>query len=164
MSFDIYVVAFQNGVPAAFPVDLIAEAFSEHLPRQALLDEPAGPWWARYPSRPITSPDDHEAPGDERGPPAGAETLWAEITPTGASEDGVTGFTVNRPPLDEAFLACVLSVLRRTNSALYWPGENALVVGREDTLAHLPETMVESLGAPFLATTAAEIAERIQGS
>ena len=71
---------------------------------------------------------------------------------------------VKGPATHLDFYAALLRLLQTTHSALFWPGNNSLVIGQIETIEHLPEGMAESLGEPFLASTPQQIIDRISAS
>ena len=71
---------------------------------------------------------------------------------------------VKGPASHPDFHAALLRLLQTTHSALFWPGNNSLVVGQIESIQHLPEGMVESLGEPFVVTEPQQILERIRAS
>ena len=80
------------------------------------------------------------------------ESLSISVTEAGAS-----GFVVSRPSTDSALYEALLHVLRHEGVVAYAPG-SAPIVGNPATIAHLPASMLVSLGQPILASTSAELA------
>lgn len=75
--------------------------------------------------------------------------------------DEIDGFMVNRPPASDLFWEALLDILRQTSSVLYWAGDGAAVAD-PSVIAHLPESMIESLGVPTVVGTTSEILDLIK--
>lgn len=90
-----------------------------------------------------------------------------------AMPDGSTGelhpdlasgsISMNRPPGNMAFFDCVLDLLRRTPSVVYWPGGGCCVADAA-VIPHLPESFIESCGVPAVVASGAEIVTCIKRS
>jgi hypothetical protein len=78
-----------------------------------------------------------------------------------SDEDGVSGFSVNRPPGGPEFWQGMLSILQKTTSVLYW---EVAVVGQTATITELPPGMIEAFGTPTLVRSPDEITEIIRNN
>ncbi|AFI91052.1 hypothetical protein F6Q07_04070 [Pectobacterium parmentieri] len=75
----------------------------------------------------------------------------------------LSSFSVNRPPGHDDFWQGLCNILKITSSALFWGGDgNCLAVGREETIKHLPESMIEALGAPTVVSNYQDIFRMIR--
>jgi hypothetical protein len=136
MSFDIYVNWHRNGEFASLPVTILEQIFGSYAhPKTA-------EWW------------------DLRYPDGGHGAL--QIEPD--AENRITNFTVTEPPGDPLFWEGILKILQETPAVLFWPGDDAIIVGSNETIDELPKDMVEALGTPTVVSTVAEILARIHDS
>lgn len=62
-----------------------------------------------------------------------------------------SGFAVSRPPDFPSFWAIIAGILQDMPCVLYWTGKGA-VIGKLETLPHLPTFFVERLGIPFVSS------------
>lgn len=61
------------------------------------------------------------------------------------------GFSVRRPPDHPVFWTIIARFLVEFGAVLYWPG-GGMVVARANIVPHLPKSMVEGLGEPWITT------------
>lgn len=134
MSFDIFLTCFRGGEPAPFPRAVVEEALESLVQSYEGRDA-----WLFADGGYLSLDSDEDDP----------------------DSDTVTGFSVNRPPGDEAFWQGIISVLQKTTSMLYW---SVAVIGQEATIAELPPNVAEGLGPPRLVSTPAEIFELLRNS
>ena len=71
--------------------------------------------------------------------------------------DNGHGLTLSRPVDDPALWQAVFEALQCVGTVLLVPGPVPPLVGQADTLPQLPADMVDSLGAPALAASPADI-------
>lgn len=165
MSFDIFFNSYERGQPHSFPLSAAESAFQaaivsrEHTGSGLL-------WQLEYPV--LHSPDvppvvqlhGREYPVVVRD----CADVYLTVEIATDAQPMTDRFMVNRPAGHQDFYAALLRLLQTTHSALFWPGNNSLVVGQLESIGHLPEGMVETLGEPFLVSEPQQIIDRIRAS
>ncbi|MDN4038200.1 hypothetical protein [Massilia sp. YIM B02443] len=164
MSFDIFLNVFERGEFSSMPLSVVETAFGSAIVRRADSDHGVV-WRVDYPIVPDPAlPDVVEMDG--RTYPSvvfDGSDIYLHVLP-GSGPAMTAGFMITRPAANEAFYKSLLDLLQSTHSVLFWPGDQALVVGQASTIEHLPEDMIGTLGKPFLATEPGQIPERIRAS
>lgn len=164
MGFEIFVGGYERGECSKFSFDIVENAFASAIKNRTTIHDGSFVWAIEYD---IEHPEDvprtimidgveHSAMVRDGGD--------IYISVDDPSRRLTSGFMVAGPPANDAFYAALLTILQATHTALYWGGDNALVIGREDMIEHLPEDMIAVLGVPFLATRAEQIIERLKAS
>ena len=165
MSFEIFFHSYERGEPCAFPLSHVEAAFGTAIVRRERKERGIF-WWLEYPVlNPPIVPSVMEINGREYPVVVrdGSEVYVKVLT--GANSCLTTdGFMVKGPAAHLDFHAALLRLLQTTHSAVFWPGDNALVVGQLESIEHLPEGMAETLGSPFLVSEPQQIIDRISGS
>jgi hypothetical protein len=164
MSFEIFVGGYERGECSKFTFDIVENAFASSIKNRTTVREGHFAWKIEYeiehpanvPSTIVIDGVEHPVLVRDVG-----EIYISLVDPTGRF---TSGFMVTGIPTNLAFYQSLLTVLQTTHTALYWPGENALIIGREEMLEHLPQGMIETLGAPFLATRPEQIIDRLNAS
>ena len=165
MSFEIFFHSYEQGSPCSFPLSEVESAVQAAIVHR----EPSRNgffWRLEYP---VLNPPDVPPVMEFNGrmyPVVvrdGSE-VYITIHPGTDSCPTTDGFMVKGPATHLDFYAALLRLLQTTHSALFWPGNNSLVVGQLESIEHLPEGMVESLGEPFLVTAPQQIIDRISAS
>jgi hypothetical protein len=131
MSFDLYIGGCLNGKKAPFPRALLARYFGEFVSRR----EP----------RCLTLSFEG---GEEC-------LLFCD------DEELVEICSINRPGPAPALYQAIFELLRSANLVLFLPGECPPLVGRAETITHVPADMVEGLGQAVVLGHATEILEWI---
>jgi hypothetical protein len=130
MSFDIFIQSHRDGDVYWIPSSEMHRRFAGHIERE----EP-GFWSLTFNN------------GQEHG---------EVFTDAG---DLSNGFMVARPPHSLQFWEIIAGILRDFPCVLFWPPPKGTcpIVGRLDTISHLPAGMVEDLGVPIVSTDPAYI-------
>jgi hypothetical protein len=165
MSFAIFFYSYERGEPCPFPLSHVEAAFGAAIVRRERTAQGIF-WWLEYPVlNPPVVPVVMEINGREC-PVVVRDGAEVYVTVSTGADSCLTtdGFMVKGPAAHLDFHAALLRLLQSTHSAVFWPGDNALVVGQLDSIGHLPEGMAESLGAPFLVSEPQQIIDRISGS
>ncbi|KAA8996931.1 hypothetical protein FJU30_19950 [Affinibrenneria salicis] len=162
MSFDIFLQSFEQGQPALFPFSIVETAFQNAI-RGREIDDNRYFFALEYPVPSSGEPETILMGGDAYPCVVSDSADLYCTTEPGPSGPATYSFMVNRPAAHDDFWTALLKILQTTHSALFWPGDNALVVGQAETIAHLPADMIETLGQPYLVSTARQIVERING-
>lgn len=116
MSLDIGVHVFRDGQDGFIPRSFVEQAF------HGLTKNPEDELWY------LTTPDGEETWG----------TLLIDVEPN------VSGFSINRPPFFDEFLAALLKVLRQTPSVLWWPSNDIyLCAANPDIVRHAPPDFLD---------------------
>ena len=168
MSFEIFFHSYERGEPCPFPLSEIESAFQAAIVHRE--SSRNGFFWRlEYPvlNRPDLPPyleiNGRMIPTESIAVRDGSE-VYITIQSGTDSSPTTDGFMVKGPATHLDFYAALLRLLQTTHSALFWPGNNSLVVGQIESIQHLPEGMVESLGEPFVVTEPQQILERIRAS
>ncbi|AOR64707.1 hypothetical protein [Pectobacterium wasabiae] len=152
MSWDIFLQAHEDGGVGYFPLSIFFESFGTAITYSkiegngcCIVLEYHNPDAEKYNIVPISS---------------------AEIDIEIELIDNIqmlSAFSVNRPPGHDDFWQGLCNILKVTSSALFWGGDgNCLAVGREETIKHLPESMIEALGAPTVVSNYQDIFRMIR--
>lgn len=164
MSFEIFFNTYEHGQPCPFPLSEVESAFGNAIVYREL-DENGLFWRLDFPvidppncSRTVQI-DGRDYPVDIRD---GSE-VYARLNLDGPVPT-TNGFMIKGPATHPDFYAALFKLLKTGHSALFWPGKNALVIGQPASIEHLPEGMIETLGAPFLVTEPGQIVDRIGAS
>ncbi|AHG20546.1 hypothetical protein Z042_13625 [Chania multitudinisentens RB-25] len=152
MSWDIFLQTHENGEVGYFPLSFLFESFGTAVTynniegnKCCIVLEYQNPDAEKYNIMPTSSVELY----------INIETINNVIM--------TSGFSVNRPPGHEDFWQGLCNILKVTSSALFWGGEgNCLAVGREETIKHLPDIMIESLGSPTIVSGHQDILRMIQ--
>jgi hypothetical protein len=72
------------------------------------------------------------------------------------AEGGASGFAVGRPSTDIELYEALFLLLRLEGVVVYAPGSPP-IVGNPASIAHLPESMLESLGCPVLTGSSVQL-------
>ncbi|KAF1047860.1 MAG: hypothetical protein GAK35_00480 [Herbaspirillum frisingense] len=148
MGMELYFNVWEKGEPGQMPLADLDAAFADAIVhRETEGDEffwrleyaMPGPEWKT------------SAPRDEELTSADA---WTSADVYGAITEGTVppmcnGLTFSGAPDHPAFYASLIRLLQGATSAVFWPGENALVIGQKESIPHLPQDMIESLGEPL---------------
>lgn len=165
MSFELFFNTYEHGEPCGFALEEAETAFKQAIVHSET-NEGGYYWMLEYPVTAL--PPTHPAVAQINGRTYPQEvcdrsaiygTIHAGVGPLATS-----GFMVSGPAAHPDFAVALLGLLQSKHAALFWGGENALVVGQWETIAHLPNGMIETLGAPFLVTEPEQIAMRIKTS
>jgi hypothetical protein len=164
MGFEIFVGAYEQGECSNVSFDIVEHAFASAIKSRTTIRDGSFVWTIEYEiDQPEDVPRTIVIDGVERATIVrdGADIYISLDDPT---QHLTNGFMVAGPPANHAFYESLLTILQATHAALYWGGENSLVIGRDDMIEHLPQDMIEVLGEPFLATRAEQIIERLKAS
>ncbi|MGN7770177.1 hypothetical protein [Phyllobacterium sp. 22552] len=138
MSLDIFINCFEAGETGYFRLDLIDEIFGPFVVGR---DNQHRLWKLDY--------------GQNN-----TSDLYFSLKEGDASL--CSDLTINRPCSDPRLYDALLSVLRQSNSVLFYPtDDDPPLIGKETTRPHLPEDMVTSLGTPVIARSGTEIIQTI---
>jgi len=165
MSFELFFHAYECGKPYAVPLSEAESAFHAAIVRRERTERGVV-WQLEYPVlNPPDVPPVMEFNGREY-PVVVSDRADIYLTVQADTDSYPTtdGFMVSGPAAHHDFYAALLHLLQTTHSALFWPGNNSLVIGQIESIKHLPEGMVESLGEPFLVTAPQQIIDRISAS
>lgn len=137
MSFEAYLACFQDGEEGYFPTTVVDEAFAPFVTGR---DPEFSLWTVTY----------NDAPSilDQTD-------LYLNRDPEDASR--CSGVTLARPSGNPHLFDSLLKILKTTNSTVYSGGECPPMVGRIETIAHLPPEMIETLGSPVVVSSGGEI-------
>jgi len=164
MGFEVFLNSYDRGEPAELiPMSLLESAFGAAIKLREISGDGSLFWRVEYeveqhPDMPKT------IVMDGREYPATVQDRSDLYISVDASGERTGGFMAAGPAGNIRFYESLLMILQATHSALYWPGENSLVIGREDARQHLHESMIETLGEPFLIAHPEQIIERISQS
>ena len=81
---------------------------------------------------------------------------WCGLT--GVHGENTSNVCFHRPLIEPRLWVCIWQVLRLAHAVFYAPNDRRPLVASADTVAHLPVSLVESLGAPIVVRSGAEIA------
>lgn len=140
MSWDIFLQTHENGGVGYFPLSVFLDAFGDAVSSYNIEDDKCSVLLEyknqdteKYNILPISSTEIY------------IDIVFFDNVPM------LSGFSVNRPPAHDEFWQGLCNILKITSSALFWGGEgDCLAVGREETITHLPEIMIDSLGSPTI--------------
>jgi hypothetical protein len=164
MGFEIFVGAFHKGESSTFSFDLVENAFASAITNRMEIRDGSFSWTIEYElEHPENVPSTIVINGVEH-PVLSGDCGEIYISLKDPTRRLTGGFMVTGIPMNLAFYQSLLTVLQATHTALYWPGKNSLVIGREDMIEHLPQDMSDVLGEPFLVTRAEQIIERLDAS
>ena len=164
MGFEVFLNSYDRGEPAELiPMSLMESAFGAAIKLRTVGADGSLFWRVEYEAE--QSPDmPKTVVMDGREYPVIAQDSSDLYISVNAAGDRADGFMAAGPAGNIRFYESLLKILQATHSALYWPGENSLVIGREDSRQHLHESMIETLGEPFLIAHPEQIIERIHQS
>ncbi len=135
MSFDLFLISFQDQQPSGVPRTAVLAAFGNDVRWK---DDNSG--WTQY-SR--------------------IDGCSIHLSSLESDPEFVTCVSVNRPVADERFCASLYKIMRLGNVALFFPSGRPLIA--EPSVAdHLPT--LESLGPPIVVHSGSEIVEQIESS
>lgn len=165
MSFELFFNTYKHGETCGFALAEAETAFKQAIVHSEIseggyywrLEYPVTAWPPTHPA--VVNVNGRTYPAEVRDCSAIYGTIHAGDGPLATS-----GFMVSGPAAHADFSAALLRLLQSTHAALFWGGENALVIGQWETVAHLPNGMIETLGAPFLVTEPEQIGMRIKAS
>ena len=165
MSFEIFFYSYERGEPYGLPLSDAESAFQAAIVRR---ERTGGNlfWRLEYP---VINPPDVPPVMQFNGceyPVVMCDSSEVYLTVKAGPDSPPTtdGFMIKGPAVHHDFYAALLHLLQTTHSALFWPGNNTLVVGQLESIEHLPEGMVETLGEPFIANEPQQIIDRIRAS
>ena len=164
MGFEIFVGGYEGGECSKFSFDIVESVFASAIKNKTTIRDGSFIWAIEYDiEHPEDVPRTIVIDGVEHSTMVrdGADIYISVDDPT---RPLTSGFMVAGPPANDAFYESLLTILQATHTALYWGGENSLVIGRNDMIDHLPKDMIAVLGEPFLATRAEQIIERLRAS
>lgn len=124
VSFDLFVQFYEHGEPSVVAVENVRAAFGDHV------------------SGIDATHIRLEYNAENRS--------YIDLSPDTKSAGAVTGFAVSRPCGDMRLWDALAGILRLGNAVLYFPGGKNPLVGSTDTVAHLPQEMIEALGDPLV--------------
>ena len=164
MGFEVFLNSYDRGEPAELiPMSLLESAFGDAIKLRTVSEDGSRFWRVEYEAeQPPDMPKTIVRDGREY--PVIAQDSSDLYISVNAAVDRTGGFMAAGPAGNIRFYESLLMILQATHSALYWPGENSLVIGREDSRQHLHESMIETLGEPFLIAHPEQIIERIRQS
>ena len=165
MSFSIFFYSYERGEPYAFSLSDVESVFQAAIVSRERTDGDLF-WRLEYP---ILNPPDIAPVMQFNGRAYSVlvcDRSEVYVTVKVGTDSRLTtdGFMVRGPAAHHDFYVALLQLLQTTHSALFWPGNNSLVVGQDDTIEHLPEGMVETLGEPFIVSEPQQIIDRICAS
>jgi hypothetical protein len=138
MSFDVFVQCHENGGFGSFPRHWLRDAFGPHL-----VETEQTFWQVHY---------------------AETDYCYVYLTALSADADMIRSFTINRPCADVRFWDALASILAAGHLVLYFPGCRAPLVARPSARAHLPPSMIETLGQPICVSSGREILDEIHAA
>lgn len=140
MSWDIFLQTHENGGVGYFPLSVVFDSFGDAISSSSVAGNECC-ILLEYKNLDVKKYDIV---------PVGSVEIYIEIE----CLDNImmtSGFSINRPPAHDEFWQGLCNILKVTSSALFWGGEgDCLAVGREETIKHLPEIMIDSLGSPTI--------------
>ena len=164
MGFEVFLSAYEHGESSEFPLAVVEAAFTASIKSRSTVHDGSLVLDIEYPvdEQPALPKviifNGKEYPSQVRD----RSTLFVGVC--GANGELTDGFMVAGPAGNTSFYASLLTILQSAHTALYWSGNGALIIAREDMRDHLPEEMIETLGAPFIAKVPEDIKKRIQES
>ncbi|MGK5062235.1 hypothetical protein [Janthinobacterium sp. LB3P112] len=165
MSFEIFFYSYKRGEPYSFPLSDAESAFQAAIVRRERTESDLF-WRLEYP---ILNPPDVPPVMQFNGREypvlvCDCSEVYLTVEVGTDSRPMTDGFMVSGPAGHHDFYAALLHLLQTTHSALFWPGNNSLVVGQFESIEHLPKEMIESLGEPFIINEPQQIIDRICAS
>jgi hypothetical protein len=133
MSFDLYLVCFENQRPFGVPRSAILEAFGDHVR-----------WEDDYSGRTQYSPMDG---------------CTIDLGRLKTEPDLISCVSINRPLSDERFLASLYKIMQLGCVAMVFPGGKGPLIASLPAASHLPENF---LGQPIVVHNAREILDQIE--
>ncbi|WFP62359.1 hypothetical protein [Mesorhizobium sp. WSM4904] len=140
MSFEAYLACFEDGQEGYFPTAVVDEAFAPFI-----TSRDGDVWTVTY----------RDAPLDQT-------ELYMNLNPEDYAQ--CSGLTVVRPTTNTLLYDSLLKILRGTNSCVYFPGDCPPLVARAETIPHLNQDMIETLGEPLVVLSGTEISDRLGNS
>ncbi len=138
MSFDVFLVCFDDGEPSSIRRTSVQTAFGDHV----RWEEPDS-GWTQY--------------GAQDG-------CHISLAPLATDPDRISGVSVNRPVRDHRFWESLYGILRLGNVALFFPGGNGPLIAEPSVATHLPAGMIDSLGKPILVYGGSDVIREIESS
>lgn len=133
MSMDYWLQAFENGEEGLFPLSVVETAFGAAITAKKFVGA------ERTNKRGVVLKLNY--PGEPE--------FDISLRVTDDASPLTSGFGFVHAPVCDAFWQSLLDIMKITATALYWAEtENALVIGQQQTRAHLPADMIETLGEP----------------
>jgi hypothetical protein len=134
MSFDLFVQCFENGKDAQLPAVLVLDAFRPFVKGRDEFCLTVG---------------------------TGQDVCYVYVE---QDAEQIEGFSINRPIDDEQVNQALVALLQKANLAILVPGDCPPLVGRAETVAHIPSDVVEALGQPKVIASASELVRCIRES
>lgn len=155
MSFDAFLQCFKDGELDGFSPKILEDAFENEYKKQGddklvlrveypvIVDESA-PKTIMHEGKeyPLVYGDD--------------STLYISNDANG----NIDHITINRPASHERFYNSLYSILKQSNTVIYSIGDHPPLVGKLDTLYHLPQGLIETKGNPILVSYPLQIREQ----
>lgn len=160
MSFEIFLNSYEHGESVeTLPMTLMESVFWAAVMTRSVEAEDLVLWRIRYPAgrpsrMPLVASESRYPLAEEDG-----SDLYVSLDATGQR---TSGFMIINPARSLRCYEALLTLLQAGPSALYWSDEQSIVVGREDSIEHLPVGIVEALGTPFVAMHPEQVIERIR--
>jgi hypothetical protein len=164
MGFEVFLNCYERGEHSRFPIAIVESAFKSAIKTKESIGENSFVWKVEYEVEPLPDAPKTIHFNGKDYPYVVRDSSELYISAEDDDTNSTHGFMVAGPSANIQFYESLLLILSATRTALFWPGKNSLVVGNEDTIAHLPEGMIETLGAPFVARKAEQIPQRISAS
>jgi hypothetical protein len=162
MSFDAFLSCYESGDHGYFPIEVIELAFGDAVTckeEESKRDGRSFFWRLEYPvEQAPNQPKTFVFNGREYPYVVqdGAELYFGEK----GGEGLTSGFMIAGPAGNLRFYESILAILRVTNTALYCAGACPPMVGKEDSINHLPSEMIETLGEAVIIRHPKEIIDR----
>jgi hypothetical protein len=142
MSFEAYLNCFQNGEEGFFPTALVEAAFAPFISSRE-----GEAWVVTYP-----------------GSPSILDQTDLYMTFKDGDMSSCSGFTISRPTGSPRLHEALVKLLQASNSILFCIGDCPPLVGRAETIPHINPDVLETLGAPVIVRSGAEIVEWFDGA
>ncbi|MCG8157169.1 hypothetical protein JMY81_04475 [Brenneria goodwinii] len=162
VSMDVFLAAVAQGDEGFIPLAVVESAFHHAITLREVADNKCT-LLLEYPNpdagKQIAWPDGSTATVSD------VDTLDITIKLVSNGKEPMTnGFGVNRSPHHAPFWQSLYQILETTHTAFFWPGNgDNLIVGQKETIPHLPESMINALGAPYVVSNYQQITERMRG-
>jgi len=138
MSFEVHILAFNDGGPAWLPIQRIRDAFAPHV-----AEGPPYTWRLCY-----------------DGPNVNGVTVMRHpIDPS-----LLQGFSVDRPGADPRMWDTLASILASGPFALVFASGHPPLIGNSEVIRHLPPDLIQSMGQPRLVRSGQDILLEIRTS
>lgn len=156
MSFDAFLQCFQDGELDGFPSELLASAFAGDY---AVLAGDSLIWRVEYPVV-----VDESAPKTIMFQGREYPVVYGDSSDLYISTNAhgrIDHITFNRPAAHERFYASLFSILTQTHTVVYCAGDCPPLVGKLDTVPHLPQGLIDTLGSPVVLAYPLQIREML---